>query len=81
MGNFVSATSASSSSSGSTLPSVVVDVYTGRLQVVSSFSSLRAYFLETLLIISVVAIARLSLLRKVEAKYTPSPAQPLDKGK
>lgn len=75
MGNFVSRSSDADkgslqSSASDTLPRVVVDVYTGKLQLVSSFSTLRAYFLETLLIISVISIARLSLVRKVTAVYT-----------
>lgn len=65
IGNFVLSPPAPGPSSAYSLPAVVVDVYTGRLQLVSSFSMLRAYFLETLLIISVIAIARLSLVRKV----------------
>ena len=47
------------------LASIMIDVHTGRLTLVNSFNVLRSYFLETLLIVSVIVIVRLSLVRNV----------------
>lgn len=54
------------------IATVVFDVYTGRLVVVTPYSIMRSYFLETLLLVSVVALTRLSMVRKLS--ITP-PAQ------
>jgi hypothetical protein len=70
LGNFVSSPvdpKYSSQSSEETLATVVVD-YTGSLVVVHSFATMRTYFLELLLFISIVSIARLSLVKKVVYK-------------
>lgn len=48
-----------------TLASVVIDVYTNQLKLVNSISTIRTYFLETLLVLSIVAIARLGLVRNI----------------
>ena len=67
LGNFVSSPTDpkyGSQSSADTLATVVVD-YTGSLVVVHSFATMRTYFLESLLFISIIAIARLSLVKKV----------------
>jgi hypothetical protein len=67
LGNFVSTPSDpkyGAQSSADTLATVVVD-YTGSLVVVHSFATMRTYFLECLLFISIIAIARLSLVKKV----------------
>lgn len=61
---------------GASLPTVVVDVETGRLQVVSSLSSLRAYFLEAMLVVSVLAIARLSMVQTVTVVVRGQQATP-----
>jgi hypothetical protein len=70
LGNFVSSPSDpkySSQSTEETLATVVVD-YTGSLVVVHSFATMRTYFLESLLFISIIAMARLSLVKKVVYK-------------
>lgn len=64
LGNFVTSPVDEIIGSAS-IAQVVVDVYTGRLVVVIPYNSLRSYFLETLLVISVIGIARLSLVRSV----------------
>ena len=67
LGNFVSTPADpkySSQSASSTLATVVID-YTGSLVVVHSFATMRTYFLESLLFISIIAIARLSIVKKV----------------
>jgi hypothetical protein len=64
LGNFVTSPVDEVIGSAS-IAQVVVDVYTGRLVVVIPYNSLRSYFLETLLVVSVIAIARLSLVRSV----------------
>lgn len=46
------------STTSDAIPSVVIDVYTGKLEMVSSLNVMRSYFLETMLIISILAIAR-----------------------
>jgi hypothetical protein len=70
LGNFVSSPvdpKYSSQSSEETLATVVVD-YTGSLVVVHSFATMRTYFLESLLFISIISIARLSLVKRVVYK-------------
>jgi hypothetical protein len=67
LGNFVSSPSDpkyASQSSVETMATVVVD-YTGSLVVVHSFATMRTYFLESLLFISIIAIARLSLVKHI----------------
>ena len=67
LGNFVTTPvdpNYNSESSVNTLATVVVD-YTGNLIIVNSFATMRTYFLETLLFVSIVAIARLSMVKKV----------------
>ena len=66
---------------GASLPTVVVDVDTGRLQVVSSMSSLRAYFLEAMLVVSVLAIARLSMVQTVTVVHPEGEAHAAEVGK
>ena len=71
LGNFVTSPTdpnLSSQSSSEFLASVVVDVYTGKLVLVNSYNLIRSYFLETLLIISIIAIARLALVRNITMK-------------
>jgi hypothetical protein len=68
LGNFVSSPADpkyNSQSSAETLATVVVD-YSGSLVVVHSFATMRTYFLESLLFISIIAMARLSLVKKVQ---------------
>lgn len=50
------------------IATVAVDVYSGRIVVVPPYSALRESFLETLLVISVLVIARLTFVRHVEKK-------------
>jgi hypothetical protein len=67
LGNFVSSPidpKYSSQSTAETFATVVVD-YTGSLVIVHSFATMRTYFLESLLFISIIAIARLSLVKKI----------------
>lgn len=65
VGNFVTSDKKDEASNG--LAKVVIDVYTGRLTLVNSFSVVRSYFLETMLIISILAIAKLTIIRNVKA--------------
>lgn len=65
LGNFVSTPMDQEVQVPGTIATVVVDVYTGALVVIPPYNVLREYFLETLLVISVLAIARLSLVRRV----------------
>lgn len=51
------------------IATVAVDVYTGRMVVVPPYSTLRERFLETLLLISVLVIARLAFLRKMVPRH------------
>jgi hypothetical protein len=93
VGNFVTSPSSSSSSSSGggaassqpassdTMPSVVIDAYTGRLEMVGSLSVMRAYFLETMLIISILAIARLALVHTVTRTTTADNADQSKAGK
>lgn len=43
----------------------MIDVYTNRLSLVNSYNIVRSYFLETLLVVSIIAIGRLALVRNV----------------
>lgn len=43
----------------------MVDVYTGKLALVHSFSSMKTYFLETIVVVSTLAIAKLSIVQSV----------------
>lgn len=73
IGNFVTSPLDADMSSTSSMPglaSVVIDVYTGAITLVAPYNMMRAYFMETLLVISVMAIARISFVKKV----TRSPA-------
>lgn len=76
VGNFVTSPSdpkiSSSQSSSEPIASIVMDVYTGRLALVHPFSAIRTYFLETMLIVSILAIAKLSLVQGVSV---PAPAE------
>jgi hypothetical protein len=69
VGNFVSPAGGAGSSGGAPggvgLPTVVVDARTGRLDLVGSLSAMRAYFLEAMLVVSILAIARLSMVQTV----------------
>ena len=75
IGNFVTDPtdqSLSTQVSSESVASVVIDVYTNKLILVNSFNIIRTYFLETLLVISIIAIARLALVRNV-TKIVPNP--------
>lgn len=74
VGNFVTSPADpdfTPSSSVHGLATVVVDVFTGAIVLVNSFNSIRTYFLEALLIISVLAISRLAIVRKVVTVTKP----------
>lgn len=71
VGNFVVTSPSKDENNGVSsngLASVVIDVYTGRLTLVNSFSVVRSYFLETMLIISILAIAKLTIIRNVKVR-------------
>lgn len=72
IGNFVTSPAETTGGSSEPLASVVIDVYTGKMTLVHSFNALRSYFLETLLIISILAIAKLSLVRNVSVNKEAS---------
>lgn len=67
VGNFVSpaADQLGTTTGGARLPTVVVDARTGQLDLVGSLSAMRAYFLEAMLVVSILAIARLSMVQTV----------------
>jgi len=65
LGNFISLGQSTSVGFHESVGTVVMDVYTGGLVIVPPYSVMRQYLMETLLVISVVAIARLSLVRQV----------------
>lgn len=65
LGNFVTGPEDGRLGSPGSTAAVVVDVYTGALVVTPSYSVTREYFLEALLVLSVLAIARLTLVRRV----------------
>lgn len=62
--------SVGSGSTSSTVPSVVVDTFTGRLVVRMPYDAVRGYFIEALLVISIIVITRLSFVRNVAYKIT-----------
>lgn len=83
VGNFVTNPSdpqlSSSSAAGgmaSAMPSVVVDTYTGKLAVRMPYDAVRGYFIEALLIISIIVITRLSFVRNVTYKISVTNPQP-----
>jgi hypothetical protein len=53
----------SSTSSMLSVPIVVVDTYTGNMMMHIPYSGVRGYFVEALLLISIVVIARLTFVR------------------
>jgi hypothetical protein len=68
VGNFVTTptdTDFSTQSSASNLASLVIDVYTGQLIVVNSYNAIRSLFLEALLVLCIIIIARLSFVRNI----------------
>jgi hypothetical protein len=71
VGNFVTSTKKDEASQNG-LAKVVIDVYTGRLTLVNSFSVVRSYFLETMLIISILAVAKLTIIRNVKVVVVKS---------
>ena len=46
---------------------VVVDSFTGKMTIVPPYEALRVSFLETMLVLSIIAIVRLSLIRKINS--------------
>ncbi len=66
--------SLSAPSTASAVPSVVVDTYTGRLVVRMPYDAVRGYFIEALLVISIIVITRLSFVRNVTYKITIPPS-------
>ena len=66
MGNFVASPSdlnISPQSSMQSMPSVVIDTYTGELVMHTPYDSVRGYFVEALLFISIIVISRLTFVR------------------
>lgn len=57
--------STAQSSSANAVPSIVVDTYTGKLAVHMPYDAVRGYFVEALLVISIIVITRLSFVRNV----------------
>jgi hypothetical protein len=53
-------------SSASNLASIVIDVYTGQLVIVNSYSAIRPLFLEALLVLCIIIIARLTFVRNIK---------------
>jgi hypothetical protein len=45
------------------MPSVVIDTYTGELVMHTPYDSVRGYFVEALLFISIIVISRLTFVR------------------
>lgn len=66
LGNFVTNPSDTDVRQAGSLATVVLDAYTGRLIITTPYSALRSYFLETLLVVSIITIARLAMVRTVE---------------
>lgn len=70
MGNLVTSPGDAAGSGAAVVPggqpfaTVVVDAYTGKLAFLQPYSSMRTFFLEAMLVISILAIARLSLVTK-----------------
>jgi hypothetical protein len=48
------------------LANIVIDVYTGQLIVVNSYNAIRALFLEALLVLCIIIIARISFVKQVK---------------
>lgn len=74
IGNFVTTPAdpdMATASSAQGLATVVIDVFTGSIVLVNSFGLIRTYFLEALLIVSVLAISRLAVVRKVVVVARP----------
>ena len=66
VGNFVASPSdpnMSPQSSMQSMPSVVIDAYTGELVMHTPYDAVRGYFVEALLVISIVVISRLTFVR------------------
>jgi hypothetical protein len=66
VGNFVASPSdpnISPQSSMKSMPSVVIDTYTGELVMHTPYDAVRGYFVEALLFISIVVISRLTFVR------------------
>jgi hypothetical protein len=59
----------------------VVDTFTGRLVVRMPYDAVRGYFIEALLVISIIVITRLSFVRNVTYKIAvPPTASPSSSG-
>jgi hypothetical protein len=73
VGNFVANPSdpslSPSTGAASTVPSVVIYTYTGRLVVRMPYDAIRGYFIEALLVISIIVITRLSFIRNVTYEF------------
>lgn len=52
-------------------PTIVMDAYTGKLAVYMPYDTVRGYFVEALLIISILVITRLSFVRNITYNVTP----------
>lgn len=66
VGNFVAGPSdanISPQSSMKSMPSVVIDAYTGQLVMHTPYDAVRGYFVEALLVISIIVISRLTFVR------------------
>lgn len=66
VGNFVASPDdpdLSPQSSMRSMPSVVIDTYTGELVMHTPYDAVRGYFVEALLVISIVVISRLTFVR------------------
>jgi hypothetical protein len=50
-------------SSQQSMPTVVIDSYTGRLSMRTPYNAVRGYFVEALLVISIIVISRLTFIR------------------
>jgi hypothetical protein len=49
-------------SSMQSMPTVVIDAYTGRLAMRTLYNAVRGYFVEALLVISIIVISRLTFV-------------------
>ncbi len=66
VGNFVAGPgdpNMSPQSSMQSMPSIVIDTYTGELVMHTPYDAVRGYFVEALLVISIVVISRLAFVR------------------
>lgn len=69
VGNFVAGTGdtqlavGSIASSLESMPSVAIDSYTGQLVMHTPYDAVRGYFVEALLVLSIIAISRLTFVR------------------